>query len=219
MARAEPLGEATAGIENAGCGPTRATCAPQAAALASATGTIERRRYSKSRSSIASRTALTGLPNVADMPAAAPAASSVLRSSADTRSTWPTNEPSAPAGRDDGSLRAEGAAGTDRDRRRERLEERHARRNTALVEENLLHRLWNAVTADGLGAVARHHADDETSEDRNADDEPAQVVVCRAREARRPSPVEGEVRDEADERRQQRATTRPRRARGRWPDR
>ena len=96
MARAAPLGEATAGIENAGCGPTRATCAPQAAALASATGTIERGRYSKSRSSIASKTALTGLPNVADMPAAAPAASSVLRSSAETRSTWPTNEPSAP---------------------------------------------------------------------------------------------------------------------------
>ena len=71
-------------------------CAPHAATLASATGTIERSRYSKSSSSTASSTALTGLPNVADMPAAAPAARSVLRSSAETRSTCPTSDPSAP---------------------------------------------------------------------------------------------------------------------------
>ena len=50
--------------------------------LASATGMSERGRYSNSSSSIASSTAETGLPNVAAMPAAAPAASSVLRSSA-----------------------------------------------------------------------------------------------------------------------------------------
>ena len=51
-----------------------------AAALASATGMIERGRNSNSSSSIASSTAETGLPNVAAMPAAAPAASSVFRS-------------------------------------------------------------------------------------------------------------------------------------------
>ena len=56
----------------------------------------ERGRYSKSSSSTARRTALTGAENVADMPAAAPAASSVFRSSAETRSTWPTKDPSAP---------------------------------------------------------------------------------------------------------------------------
>ncbi len=38
----------------------------------------------------------TGLPNVADMPAAAPAASRVLRSSAVVSTSCPTSEPSAP---------------------------------------------------------------------------------------------------------------------------
>ena len=57
---------------------------PVAAARASATGMSERGRYSNSSSSMASSTAETGLPKVAAMPAAAPAASSVLRSSAVT---------------------------------------------------------------------------------------------------------------------------------------
>src|ERR1700677_471781 len=86
-ASAVPLGAATAGIENAGADPVSAMCAPRAAVLASATGMRERARYSKRRSSIASRAALTGAENVADMPAAAPA---------ETRRTWPTNDPSAP---------------------------------------------------------------------------------------------------------------------------
>ena len=57
---------------------------------------IERGRNSNSSSSIASSTADTGLPNVAAMPAAAPAASSVLRSAAVVRMTCPISEPSAP---------------------------------------------------------------------------------------------------------------------------
>jgi len=64
--------------------------------LASATGTSERGRYSKRRSSIARRTAATGDPNVADIPAAAPAARSVFRSSAVMRRSCPMSEPSAP---------------------------------------------------------------------------------------------------------------------------
>jgi hypothetical protein len=48
---------------------------------------IERARYSKRSSSIASNTALTGAEKVADIPAAAPAASSVFRSSAETLRT------------------------------------------------------------------------------------------------------------------------------------
>ncbi len=95
-ASAAPPGAATCGMLNAGAEPTRAMRAPQAAALASATGTMERSRYSKSSSSMASSTALTGLAKVADMPAAAPAASSVLRSWAETRTTCPKKEPSAP---------------------------------------------------------------------------------------------------------------------------
>ena len=56
----------------------------------------ERGRYSNSSSSIASSTAETGEPKVAAMPAAAPAASSVLRSSDVVFMTCPTSEPSAP---------------------------------------------------------------------------------------------------------------------------
>jgi hypothetical protein len=67
----------------------------------------------------------------------------------------------------------------------------------------MLHGLRDAVAADGLRAVAGHDADDEAPDDRNADDEPPEVVVRGAREGRRPAAVEREVRDEADERRQQ----------------
>ena len=48
-----------------------ATCTPAAVALASATGMIDRARYSNNNSSIANSTADTGLPNVAAIPAAA----------------------------------------------------------------------------------------------------------------------------------------------------
>ena len=66
------------------------------AGAANATGTSERARYSKRSSSIASSTAATGEPNVADMPAAAPDASRIFRSSAVIFANCPTSEPSAP---------------------------------------------------------------------------------------------------------------------------
>ncbi len=83
-------------MAKAGAGPTAARRIAVAVTAASVTGMSERALYSKSSSSIASRTADTGLPNVAAMPATAPAASSVLRSSAVTGTIWPTSEPSAP---------------------------------------------------------------------------------------------------------------------------
>ena len=76
--------------------PTNAMRTPVAVAAASATGMSERGRYSKSSSSIASSTAETGLPKVAAMPAAAPAASSVLRSCGGRRQQLAESEPSAP---------------------------------------------------------------------------------------------------------------------------
>lgn len=69
---------------------------PVAATAASATGISERARRSNSSNSIASSTDETGAEKIAAMPAAAPAANSTLRSSALTRSTWPSREPSAP---------------------------------------------------------------------------------------------------------------------------
>jgi CBS domain-containing protein len=57
---------------------------------------IERGRYSKSKSSIANSTPDTGLPNVAAMPAAAPATSSVLRSAAVVLMSCPSSDSNAP---------------------------------------------------------------------------------------------------------------------------
>ena len=52
--------------------------------------------HSNSSSSTASSTAATGVAKVADMPAAAPATSSVLRSAAVRWKTWAMSEPNAP---------------------------------------------------------------------------------------------------------------------------
>ena len=84
------------GVPKTGADPTKAIRTPVATAAASATGRSDRGRYSNNNSSTASSTAETGLPNVAAMPAAAPAASNVLRSSALVRSSCPTTDPKAP---------------------------------------------------------------------------------------------------------------------------
>jgi len=84
------------GTANTGPAPWISACRPPANAQASATGTTERGLYSDSRSSIASSTPAIGVPKIAVIPAAAPAASRVLRSRAVTRISWPTAEPSAP---------------------------------------------------------------------------------------------------------------------------
>ncbi len=76
--------------------PTKAARTAAAVTLASATATTDAGLYSNSSSSIASSTAAIGLPNVAAMPAAAPAARRVLRSSALIGSSCPTSEPRAP---------------------------------------------------------------------------------------------------------------------------
>ena len=54
------------------------------------------------------------------------------------------------------------------------------RRNTALVEQHLLHRLWNAMAADRLMAISRHHADDQSA-DHGHNDHPQPKVVARRR--------------------------------------
>ena len=151
-------------MANTGAAPMNAMRTPVAVAAASATGMSERGRYSKSSSSTASSTAETGLPKVAAMPAAAPAASNVLRSVGGGAQHWPSSEPERAAGGDDGPLGAEGPAGADGDRGRKGLEKGHPRRNAALVREHLLHGLGDAVAANGLGAIARHETHDDTAQ-------------------------------------------------------
>ena len=133
------------------------------------------------------------------MPAAAPAASSVLRSSAVTVQHLPEQRAERAAGGDDGPLRAERPAGADGDRRRERLEEGHPRRDAALVGEHLLHRLGDAVAADGLRAVARHQSHDQTADERHEDDPEPQVRGSRPERLERRGAPEGEVGHEVDE--------------------
>ena len=81
---------------NNGPGPKSNECIPPATLAATTSGTKARVENSKRRSSIASTTAARGAPNVAAMPAAAPAASRIFRSDGETRMTWPINDPSAP---------------------------------------------------------------------------------------------------------------------------
>ena len=72
------------------------------------------------------------------------------------------------ARRDDRPFRAERPARADRDRRRSGLRNVIRGGNAALVEEHLLHRLGDAVPADGLRAVARHEPDDDAADHRDA---------------------------------------------------
>ena len=96
MASAASLGWTRLGIEKAAAVPTNPIRTAVATAAASATGISDRGRSSNSSNSTASSTAETGLPKVAVMPAAAPAASSVFRSAAVVCRSCPRSDPSAP---------------------------------------------------------------------------------------------------------------------------
>ena len=76
---------------------------------------------SNSSSSIASTTAASGVPKVADMPAAAPHARRILRSDGVTRMSLADERAERAAGDDDRAFGAERSAGADGDRRRQRL--------------------------------------------------------------------------------------------------
>jgi len=91
-----PMNSGCGGVGKIGPMPMMERRATAAVALASATGIRLRGFHSNSSSSTASRTEATGAANVADMPAAAPATSSVLRSTAVSRRNWATSEPTAP---------------------------------------------------------------------------------------------------------------------------
>ncbi|OIQ80355.1 hypothetical protein GALL_378990 [mine drainage metagenome] len=94
--KAPTPGQASGGIGKNGVKPSSAARTTAAPTLATSTGSSVSALNSNSSSSMASSTAANGVPNVAVMPAAAPAASSALRSSAVTRTRWPSSEPSAP---------------------------------------------------------------------------------------------------------------------------
>ena len=73
------------------------------------------------------------------------------------------------AGHDDRAFRAERPAGSDGDRRRQRLQHRHLRLDSALAEQDRLDGFGNAVAANLLRAEARHQSDNEAADDGNED--------------------------------------------------
>jgi hypothetical protein len=89
----QPVALGSCNRPNTGSLPAQPRRIAAAVPAAKQTGMKERPRYSKSSSSIASSTADTGEPKVAAMPAAAPAASSVLRSVGLVCSTCPSTDP------------------------------------------------------------------------------------------------------------------------------
>ena len=60
----------------------------------------------------------------------------------------PEQGPECASGHDDGSFGAERTPGSDRDRRREGLGDRRARRDPALLRQDGLHSLRDAVASD-----------------------------------------------------------------------
>src|SRR6478672_6500707 len=92
--------------------------------VASATGRKVRALNSGIISSIANITPPIGVLKVAAMPAPAPAATSVMRCHDAMRTIWPSVEPMAePIDLDDRTFTANRRAGTDRERRGERLDD------------------------------------------------------------------------------------------------
>src|ERR1700722_14538028 len=91
-----PINTGWAGTGNSGPTPRMYRRAAPAVALANATGTRLRGFHSNNISSTARRTAAMGEANVADIPAAAPATSSVLRSTLVNLKNCAINDPIAP---------------------------------------------------------------------------------------------------------------------------
>ncbi len=139
------------------------------------------------------------------MPAAAPAASSVLRSLPVTFTTCPTSEPSAPPVAMIGPSAPNGPPVPIAIAAESGLRKVIRGGMLRLVEQHLLHRLGDAVAADRARAVARHHADDQAADHRHQYHPPTEVRhrSGRRRECGRPAPVERQVRDQADQRNQQ----------------
>ena len=148
---------------------------------------------------MASSTAETGLPKVAAIPAAAPAASSVLRSSAVIVSNCPTSDPRAPPVAMMGPSAPNGPPVPMAIAAESGFRKVTRGGNAAAPEQHLLHGLGNAVAADGFRPVARHDADDHASDDRHDDHPGAQVVVGRRTEPERETPIERKVGDKADQ--------------------
>ena len=82
-------------------------------------------------------------------------------------------------GHDDGAFGAERSTRTDRNCRRNRLQNRQLRLDTAAVEQNRFDRFGYSVTANALRSVSRHQADDEAAQDRYCNNEDPKMMADR----------------------------------------
>ena len=103
------------------------------------------------------------------------------------------------AGLNDRPLRAERSACPDRERRRQRLQNRHANAHAALPEQHRLHRLWNPVPLQrGLPEI-NHDAHQQTANRRNQNHPQSQVIVRGVRNREGELPVEKQIREEVNQ--------------------
>ena len=171
------------GTLNSGPSSNSAECMPPATAAATTSGTKARTENSNNSSSMASTTAASGAPNVADMPAAAPAASRILRSDGDTGITWPSSDPIDPPVTMIGPSAPNGAPVPIAIAADTGLAMRRAGCDAALLGEHRLHRLGDAVAADHRRPL-REQADQQRAADRGDEERPRRLQLverCGAR--------------------------------------
>ncbi len=100
---------------------------------------------------------------------------------------------------DDRAFCAERSPGSDRDCRRQRLQNRQPRLHLASINKDRFQGFRNPVPANPLRAVSRHNADDKSASHRHQNREPAQMISRRRRESGTHLSEVKEVGEEADE--------------------
>ena len=136
------------------------------------------------------------------MPAAAPATSSVLRSALVRWKNCAISEPTAPPVMMIGPSAPNGPPEPIEMADESGLRSATLGLDAAAVDQDRLDRFRDAVPADALGTVARHHADDERAGDRHQDHEWSERVPCRRDERRAEALEEEQVGEESDQREQ-----------------
>ena len=201
--RTTPPSAACAGTGKIGWGDSRPASArtmrrPSAVAAARPMSTMERGFHSKAKSSTPKSVAATGVPKTALMPAAG--------TGHEERAALGRGEPEeladdgadGTAGQDDRPLCAEGPTRADADRARDRFEERQARLHAAAVDEDALHRLGDAVTADLLRTEPRHEPHHQTTEHGDRHRQQPELVPGGRHQRDAEALVVEQVRQEAD---------------------
>ena len=163
-------------IGNIGQGAAVSLRSAAAVALATATGIRERGRNSNSSNSTASNTPDTGLPKVADMPAAAPAARRIFSLVSSRRKKLADERANRSSGDDDWALGAKGTPSTDGDGCGNWLENSDSRGRFDSRLRAPLHHLRNSMSAYCLRAIPRHQTDHHAADNRNDQHQQAELV-------------------------------------------